>query len=137
MAMDETTTSQDESPEATVGILKATAALTQELRATLHDQLQLLVLESERAARSLVVMLAAQVAIGTLLVTAWLALIGAGVFALISTGFSPIWALIAAACLTLAGIFVPYRIIDYQSRHLRFPVTFASLKNADPSAETS
>lgn len=127
MTENEPTRQQADALNETTGILQATTALAQELHATIHDQLQLVVLESERAARSLVVMLAAQVAIGTLLVSTWLTLIGAGVFALVGLGLGPTWALIVAASLTLAGVLVPYRIIEYQRRRLRFPATLASL----------
>jgi hypothetical protein len=122
---------------ATTGVLQATADLAQELRAAVHDQLRLLVLESERAARSLVIMLAAQVAIGTLLISTWLILVSAGVFALIGSGLDPIWALVVAACLTLAGAFLPYRIIGYQRRRLRFPATLASLRPTPTTREPS
>ena len=127
MTADEPLTGPTDAPVETTAILEATAALVQELRATVHNQLQLVVLESERAGRSLVVMLAAEVAIGTLLVSTWLTLVGAGVFALIGAGLGPEWALVVAAGMTLAGIAVPLRIIGYHRRHLRFPATLASL----------
>lgn len=128
---------QSDAAAPSVGILDTTVALVHELRETVHDQLQLVVLESERAARSLVVMLAAEVAIGTLLVSTWLCLIGAGVFALMSMGVGPALALTVAAGLTLVGVLVPYRVIRHQRRHLRFPATLASLAPSPPRGGAS
>jgi hypothetical protein len=137
MTANDPTATQSDALDAATGILDASVALAHELRVTVHDQLQLVVLESERAVHSLVVMLAAQVAIGTLLVSTWLSLIGAGVLALISAGLGPTLALIVAAGMTLVGVLVPYRIIQYQRRHLRFPATLASLTASPTGAAKS
>ncbi len=135
--MEETNAAETDVVAPAAGILDTTVALVHELRETVHDQLQLVVLESERAARSLVVMLAAEVAIGTLLVSTWLCLIGAGVFALMSMGVGPALAFTVAAGLTLVAVAVPYRIIRQQRRHLRFPATLASLAPSRPRGGAS
>jgi hypothetical protein len=112
------------------GVLDDAVQLTQDLRAALHDQVCLVTNEAQRAARSVVAMVAAAVGIGVLLVSAWLGLLTAGTFALIGFGLAPIVALLIGAALNLIALLVPYEVIRRKSRNLTFPSTRRTLQPA-------
>jgi hypothetical protein len=112
------------------GVLEDALQLTHELRAALHDQVSLLSNEAQLAARSLTEMVAAAVGIGVLLVSAWLGLLTAGIFALIGLGLPPIVAMLVAAALNLAALLVPYEVIRRKSRNLSFSATRRTLRPA-------
>jgi hypothetical protein len=103
-------------------------AVTRELRAQVHDQFQLIALETERAARALTTLVAASVAIGVLCVITWLGLIGAMVLLLISVGVAAANAMFAATALNLIGISILYRFVRRARHNLRFPATLRALR---------
>lgn len=102
--------------------------LSYELRAALHDQLRLVSYETQLAGRSLVKMLAAAVAIGVLVVSAWFGLMAAGALALVSLGLGPAVVMLMLAALNLVAALVPYEVIRRKSRDLGFPVTLRTLR---------
>lgn len=109
-------------------LLADAVLLTHELRAALHDQLRLVSYETERTARSLTAMMAAAIAIGVLLVSAWLASMTAGALALIDRGLEPVAAALIVVALNLLAALAPYGVIRRKRRELGFPATLRTLR---------
>ena len=112
----------------TRSVLEDAVAVTHELRLQLHDQIELFVLETERAVHALTTTIAASIAIGVLGVFTWLGLIGTMVLLLISAGVTPAMAMLAATALNLVAIVISYRFVRLTRRILRFPATLGALK---------
>ena len=110
------------------GLLDNAQALWHDLRGLAHDHLQLAALETQRAGKSLVTMLACAVAAGLLLVTAWLGLMAAGAVGLVALGLHPGLALMLVAALNVAAACLLFVLIRRSSRDLRFSATVRSLQ---------
>jgi len=110
--------------------------LSRELGELARDQLELVALETKLAARSVMTMIAAAVAIGLLLVTAWLGLMGALIWWLVGAGVAPAFGMIVLVVLNLLAALIPYNLIRRRSRSLGFPATLRSLRavGSGPSA---
>jgi len=116
------------------GPLDDWSALRRELRALVHDQLQLAGLELRLAAHSLMTMIAAAVCIGALLVVAGLALMGAAGLGLMEMGLEPAVVLLVLAGLTLVLAWLLRVLIRRRSRDLGLPASLRALK--PPAAGT-
>jgi hypothetical protein len=114
------------------GLLHEARSIWSELRGIAHDQLQLAALETRLAGESVVRMIAAGVLIGVLLISAWLALLGAAVVVLIAAGLAPPLALLLAAAVNVAGAALLYLGVRRLARNLTFPATVRSVK-PDPA----
>ena len=112
---------------AEAGLLAIVQALWHDLRGLAHDHLQLAALETQRAGKSLVLMVAFAVAAALLMASAWLGLLGAGAWWLVASGLNPGAALLLVAALNIAAALVLYLMIRRSSAHLRFPATVRSL----------
>jgi len=120
-----------EAPGHEPGLLESAKLLEHELRSIAYDHLRLAALESRQAGKSLVRIVAMGVITAGLLLTAWLALVGAAAIALVQyTVVSASVALllvVGAHCLVaviLAGS------IRMHSRYLMFPATVSQVKPA-------
>jgi hypothetical protein len=116
------------------------SAFRRELRALVHDQLQLAALELRLAAHSLMTMILAAVCIGALLVMTWLGLMGAAGLGLVGMGLQPavVLLLLAALTLVLAGLLGV--LIRRRSRDLGLPASLRALRPpaaGDRNGETS
>jgi hypothetical protein len=112
---------------------KEARLLWHDLRGLAHDHFELAVLETQRAGESLVAMVVAGMLVAGLLLSAWLALMGAALLALIShdvmaTGS----ALLVAVSVNLLVALVLWRVIARLSHRLRFPANARSLQPASP-----
>lgn len=112
----------------TPGPLDDLSALRRELRALVHDQLQLAGLELRLAAHSLMTMIAAAVCIGALLVVAWLGLMGAAGLGLMETGLAPALVLLVLAALTLVLAGLLGVLIRRRARDLGLPASLRALR---------
>lgn len=110
--------------------------LTRELRQMLHDQLELAALETQLAARTAITMIALAIVMGLLLVSVWLALVGAGAMALIYFGLSAVMAMIVVAILNLAGAGLAYVLLRHKARSLGWPVTLRMLKPSNEGEQS-
>ena len=110
------------------GPLDDLSALQRELRALVHDQLQLAGLELRLAAHSVMTMIAAAVSIGALLVVAWLALLAAAGLGLVGMGLAPALVLLLLAALTLALAGLLRVLVRHRSRDLGLPASLRALK---------
>lgn len=116
------------------GLLQEAHALWSALRGVAHDRVELAALETRIAGESLARMVAAGILIGLLLLSAWLAILGAAVVGLIAAGMHPAWALLLAALLNLTGAAGLYFLVRKLARNLAFPGTVRSLRNERPGA---
>lgn len=116
----------DQLPEPAVS--DAIRALWNDLRALLHDQVQLAALETRAAGRSLVAMIAFGVVVGILVASTWLGLVAALVVWMIGAGLGAIAALLIAVGINLLGAFGFVLAIRRRSHQLTYPATRRSLQ---------
>ena len=116
------------------GLLDIAQQLWHDLYGLAHDHLLLAALETQRAGRSLVDMIAYAVAAGILLASAWLGLMATGALWLIDSGLNARWALLLVVALNIAAAYVLSMMIRRRSHQLRFPATVSSLKPNAPAA---
>ncbi|MGK2926955.1 MAG: phage holin family protein [Lysobacterales bacterium] len=104
------------------------SALQRELRALVHDQVQLAGLELRLAAHSLMTMIAAAVCIGAMLVVVWLGLLGAAGLGLMKLGLAPALVLLMLSAFTLVLAGLLGLLIRRRSRDLGLPASLRALK---------
>ena len=110
------------------GLLHEARSLFIEVRELAQDRLKLAALETRLAGQSVVRMLIAGVVAAVMLISAWLALVGVGVVALVTyAGFSAVSALALAAAVNVAAAAGLYVAIRKMSRNLAFPKTVGGL----------
>jgi hypothetical protein len=102
------------------------------LRQRLYSQLQLLTLETQRAAQSLVNMLILALFAALLLISCWLSLLSVGVLLLKSAGLSTLAALGCVLLLNFLALLTCLKLIRRQSSYLCFPASMALLKPKAP-----
>ena len=117
------------------GLLGAARSLGRELHGSVHDHLVLAALETRQAGESLVRIIAMGVLMASMLLTAWLALVSAGLFILIersivSASLSLLLVAILHGLLAVVLLFA----IRRRSRSLLFPATVSRLQ---PAADSS
>jgi uncharacterized membrane protein YqjE len=115
-------------PPATPGTMDRVEALWDDLSHLVHAQFEMIALETQRAAKSLVAMLVWGLVAGLLLVTAWLGIMAAIVLFLVDLGLAASLAILLVVVLTLAGAGVCALVIRKKSKYLRYPATARSLK---------
>ena len=123
-----TTASTLENTATDSSLTAAVASLWLGFRQRLFLQLQLLTLETQRAAQSLVHMLILALFAALLLISCWLGVLGIGVLLLKSLGLST---LVALSCMLLCNaiaLLFCLKLIRLQSCYLCFPATMALLK---------
>lgn len=124
------------SPTAADGsLITAIATLWLGLRQRLHLQLQLLTLETQRAAQSLVNMLILALFAALLLISCWLGLLSVGVLLLKSAGLSTLAALGCVLLVNFLALLTCLKVIRQQSSYLRYPASMALLKPKAPDTE--
>lgn len=110
------------------GLLDEARSIFAEVRGLAQDRLQLAALETRLAGQSAVRMLVAGVVAAVMLISAWLAIVGMGVVALIVyAGLGPVLALALAAVVNVVAAGGLYLAIKKMSRNLAFPRTVGSL----------
>ncbi len=119
------------SPQA--GVTEAVQLWWQQAQTLVYDQLQLLTLEGERVALSMVALLVFGLLAGLLALTLWFALLAQIVLLAQYSVFTAAQALGLAMIVNLLGFWFVLRRCRYYSRFLRFPATLQSLRlAADP-----
>lgn len=115
------------------GLLEEVGGIWQEFMHLLHDHLRIATLETRLVAENLVGMVATSVGIMLLLVTAWLALVSAGVVALVEHGVTSatVALLIAVAANAVVAVVLAI-MVRKQVRNLQWPATLRSLKPTPP-----
>ena len=121
-------------------VAESVAAAWSEFRSLVHEQLQLLALETQQAGRSLVWMIAFGVIASCLSIAAWFGTVGAMVLTLVAGGLSAPLALLCAAVANALVALAFVLAIRRRSRDLGFPATLRSIRPgarpttvADPS----
>lgn len=118
-------------------LITAIATLWLGLRQRLYLQLQLLTLETQRAAQSLVNMLILALFAALLLISCWLGLLSVGVLLLKSAGLSTLAALGCVLLLNLLALLTCLKLIRQQSSYLRYPASMALLKPKAPDPRST
>ena len=111
----------------------ASAELTawwQQAKALASDQLQLLTLEGERVANSMVALLVCGLLAGLLALTLWFAALAQIILLAQRYNLSAALALGLAMLANALGLWLVLRRCSYYSRLLRFPATMQSLRQA-------
>lgn len=128
--------SEDTTP-ATAGVSSITADVSVELavwwqqaRAVAYDQLELITLEGERVATSMVALLVFSMLAGLLLLTLWLAAVAQIIVLALYTGLPLLSALGLAMVMNLLGLWLVLSRCRYYSSLLRFSATLQSLRKA-------
>lgn len=124
-----TATASSKASGAEPGLLEMGRLLERELRGVVHDHLFLAALETRQAAHSLVRIIAMGVITACLLLSAWLALVGAVTIILVQhslvTASSALMLVFAVHCLVTILLVAAIR---KSSRNLLFPATIGRLK---------
>lgn len=115
-------------PVRDAGVLGEVQALWKELRALTGDRFHLAALETQRAGKSLVVMIVAGMMLAIVLGGAWLGLMAAAVMALVGHGVAATDALLLAVASNLVCALILWGVIRRKSRYLGFPATRRSLQ---------
>jgi hypothetical protein len=121
------------SSRAALGTMERVSTLWNDLSHLLHDQFELVALETQRAALSLVAMLVWGLVVGLLLVTAWLGIMAAIVLFLIALGLAASLAILLVVVLNLVGAGISALVIRKKSKYLLYPATVRSLKSQTSS----
>ncbi len=116
------------SPSTEHSLTAVVVALWLGFRQRLHAQLQLLSLETQRAAQSLVNMLILALFAALLLISCWFGLLSIGMLLLKSAGLSTIAALTCLVLINGIALVSCLKFIRAQSCYLCFPATMALLK---------
>lgn len=127
----------DAQPSGTPSLLDEIKGLWDEIRHLIHDHIELAALETRLAGETLAFMVMAGVAIAILLVSAWLALLGAVVVLLVAMGMWASVAFLLIVLLNIAAAGALAWLIKHKSRNLKWSATLASLKpSAVPPQDT-
>ncbi len=122
-----------DAPAPPTGLIRDVIGLVHEIREQAHDHLQLAVLETRLSINSLLAMAIIAIVIAILLISVWLALVGAAVMALIAVGLSPAVALLAMGACNLAGALLGWLLIRRLSNSLGWPATLRALRSESSS----
>ena len=110
------------------GLLDEARAILTGFKDLTRDRVQLAALETRIAGQSAVRMLIAGIVAAVLAIACWLALVGAGVVALVTyAGLAPVVALLIAAAANAIAAVALYLVVRRLSRDLSFPRTFGSM----------
>ena len=110
------------------GVLEDAQSLWHELHELIHDRIRLAGLETQRAGKSLVDMIAAGIMVAVLLISAWLGLLTAAVLRLVAHGMVASSAILLAVAFNLLLTLILIGVIRRKSRYLQFPATLRSLQ---------
>jgi len=117
--------------------LEDVGTFQKELRALIHDQLQLAALEVRLATHSLMAMVSAAVCMGALLVVGWVGLMAAIGLSLLGMGLHPVFAILALTALTMVPVLLLRGFIVSRSERLGFPATLRTLKSSAPAKRST
>jgi hypothetical protein len=109
-------------------MLEDAQSLWLELRGLTHDRFRLAALETQRAGKSLVDMIAAGVIVAVLLIGSWLGFLAAAMLGLVAHGMVASSAILLAIVFNLLLTLILLRVIRHKSRYLQFPATLRSLQ---------
>ncbi|MBU2278832.1 MAG: hypothetical protein KKB45_08520 [Gammaproteobacteria bacterium] len=118
-------------------LIDAVMALWLGLRQRMFLQLQLLTLETQRAAQSLVNLLILACLAAALVISCWIGVLVVGILALTSIGLSMLAAVSCMLLLNLFALLFCLKLIRTQSCYLCFPATIASLMPEQPAQTTT
>lgn len=115
-------------PSSSPGLTEDVTRLSNELRELVHDQLELATLETRLCVNSVLTMAIIAIVTAVLLVSTWLALVGAGALGLVSIGISPTAAMLLLAAANLVLALLGWLMLRRKSGSLGWPATLRTLK---------
>lgn len=124
----ETAVITDEKTTPSPGLIDIVIGLAYALREQLHDLLQLATLETRQSINCVLTMAVIAIVMAILLVSAWLALIGAALMALISIGLAPAIAMLILSAANILLAALGWVSIQRRGRALGWPATLRALK---------
>lgn len=123
-------------PSSSPGLTDEVIRLSNEMRELVHDQLELVTLETRQCINSLLSMAVIAIVAAVLLVSTWLALVGAGIMGLINLGLAPSLGMLLMAAANLVLALLGWMMIRQKSSNLGWPATLRMLKpGATPGGE--
>jgi hypothetical protein len=121
-------------PVSASGALEDVQSLWHELHGLTHDRFRLAALETQRAGKSLVIMIVAGAMIAVLLSCAWRGLVAAAVLGLVENGIVASIAIVLAVAFNLLLALILYGMIRRKSRYLKLPRDPA--QSSDPATRS-
>jgi hypothetical protein len=115
-------------PASSPGLTDDVIRLSNELRELVHDQLELVVLETRLCVNSVLTMAIIAIVTAVLLVSTWLALVGAAILGLVSIGLAPTVAMLVLAAANFLLTLLGWLMLRRRSRSLGWPATLRTLK---------
>lgn len=109
--------------------------MVRELRELVHDHLELATLETRLSVNTLLRMAVISIVTALVLVSAWLALVGAAALGLISIGLAPGLAMLLLAAANLLLALAGWLWIRHNSHRLGWPATQRAIKSAPVTEE--
>lgn len=123
-------------PASSPGLTEEVVRLSNEVRELVHDQLELVTLETRLVVNTLVSMAVIAIVAAVLLVSTWLALVGAGIMGLVSMGLAPTVGMLLMAAANLVLALLGWMMLRHKSGNLGWPATLRMLKpDAKPGRE--
>ena len=115
-------------PASSPGLTDDVIRLSNELRELAHDQLELAILETRLCVNSVLTMAIIAIVTAVLLVSTWLALVGAAILGLVSIGLAPTIAMLVLAAANLVLTLLGWLMLRRKSGSLGWPATLRTLK---------
>lgn len=123
-------------PASSPGLTEDVIRLSNELRELAHDQLELATLETRLYVNNVLTMAIIAIVTAVLLVSTWLAVVGAAVLGLVSVGLAPTVAMLLIAAANLVLTLLGWFMLRRKSGGLGWPATLRTLKpRATPARE--
>ncbi len=115
-------------PASSPGLTDEVIRLSNELRELAHDQLELVTLETRLSVNSVLTMAMVAIVTAVLLVSTWLALLGAAMLGLVSIGLAPTLAMLVVAAANLVLAALGWLTLRHKNGNLGWPATLRTLK---------
>lgn len=115
-------------PASSPGLTEEVVRLSNEVRELVHDQIELATLETRLVVSTVLSMAVIAIVSAVLLVSTWLALVGAGLLALVSIGLAPTFAMLLMAAANLILALLGWMMLRRRNATLGWPATLRMLK---------
>lgn len=115
-------------PASSPGLTEDVVRLSNELRELAHDQLELATLETRLCVNSVLTMAVIAIVTAVLVVSTWLALVGAAILGLVSIGLAPTVAMLLLAAANLVLALLGWLMLRHRSVNLGWPATLRTLQ---------
>lgn len=115
-------------PPSSPGLTEEVVRLSNEVRELVHDQIELATLETRLVVNNVLSMAVIAIVAAVLLVSTWLALVGAGLLGLVKIGLEPTVAMLLMAAANFVLALLGWMMLRRRSANLGWPATMRMLK---------